>query len=172
MYWLHAVNKLFGGDEDNVSPGMQAVAELVKKNQAIIVENVDHGIKLFQREEVIIMPFWSGRTFALQDGGQPAAIEYVENSVPVLTGFVITKGSAFKELANRFINNTLDPELQLEWTRRFRYPPTNRKAKLPLDLERVRIPDAALERMARLDWKRINDRRAAYLERWNKEVLG
>jgi putative spermidine/putrescine transport system substrate-binding protein len=170
--WLHAVNKLFGGNEDNITPGIQAVAELVRKNNAIIMENVDHGMKLFQREEIAIAPFWNGRTFALQDGGLPVAIEYVENSVAAGAGFLIMKGTAFPEVAQRFVNDTLDERYQLGMARMFKYTPTSRKITLPPDLERARVAERELERTARLDWKKINDHRGAYLERWNKEVLG
>jgi putative spermidine/putrescine transport system substrate-binding protein len=172
IYWLHAVNKLFGGTEDNITPGMQAVAELVQKNGAIIMENVDHGMKLFQREEIVMAPFWNGRTFALQDGGTPVAIEYVPASISLGAGFVIVKGTALDEIAQRFVNETLDERNQLEMTRLFKYPPASRRAKLPPELERVRVPEAELAQTARLDWKKINDHRSAYLDRWNKEVLG
>ncbi len=171
MYWLHAVNKLFGGTEDNIGPGIDAVAELVKKNDAIIMENVDHGLKLFQREEIVIAPFWNGRTFALQDSGIPVAIEYVDGAIALGAGYVVTKGTAFAELAQRFVNDTLDERFGLGMTKLFKYPPANRRITLPPDLARVRVPEAQLNQTARLDWKKINDHRSAYLERWNKEVL-
>jgi putative spermidine/putrescine transport system substrate-binding protein len=172
IYWLHAVNKLFGGTEDNITPGIQAVAELVQKNNAIIMENVDHGMKLFQREEIVMAPFWNGRTFALQDGGTPVGIEYVDNAIALGAGFVIIKGTTLSDIAQRFINDTLDDRFQLEMTRLFKYPPASRRATLPPDLERVRVPERELGRTARLDWKKINDHRSTYLDRWNKEVLG
>lgn len=172
IYWLHAVNKLFGGTEDNITPGIQAVAELVQKNDAIIMENVDQGMKLFQREEIVMAPFWNGRTFALQDGGTPVAIEYVPNAIALGAGFVIVKGTTMGDLAQRFVNDTLDGQNQIEMTRLFKYPPASRKARLPADLERVRVPEKELAHTARLDWKKINDHRSAYLDRWNKEVLG
>ena len=172
IYWLHAVNKLFGGTEDNITPGIQAVAELVQKNDAIIMENVDQGMKLFQREEIVMAPFWNGRTFVLQDGGAPVALEYVPQSIALGAGFVIVKGTMMGDLAQRFVNETLDEKNQIEMTRLFKYPPASRKAKLPLELERVRVPEKELAQTARLDWKKINDHRSAYLDRWNKEVLG
>ena len=65
-----------------------------------------------------------------------------------------------------------DAKNQLEMTRLFKYPPASKKAKLPPDLERVRVPDRDLAHAVKLDWKKINDFRSAYLDRWNKEVLG
>jgi putative spermidine/putrescine transport system substrate-binding protein len=171
IYWLHAFNKVLGGNEDNITPGIQTVAEIVKKNNAIIMENVDHGMKLFEREEIAIAPFWNGRTFALQDRGIPVALEYVEGSIALGAGFAIMKGTAFSEAAQHFVNDSLDERFQLGMPRLFKYTPTNRSIKLPQDLERVRVTERELERAATLDWKKMNDYRSAYLERWNKEVL-
>ena len=117
-------------------------------------------------------PFWNGRTFALQDGGTPVALEYVSQSIALGAGFVIIKETTMGDLAQRFVNETLDEKNQIEMTRLFKYPPASRKAKLPPDLERVRVPEKELAQTARLDWKKINDHRSAYLDRWNKEVLG
>lgn len=171
MIWLHAINKLNGGDEDNITPGIQAVAELVKKNDAIIVQNVDHAIKSFQSEEIVIAPFWNGRTFAMQNRGLPVAIEYVENASSSGIGFVIARGTAFPEVAQRFVNETLDGRNQLGMSRVFLYPPADRRVKLPSELERLAVPERALRRFVRLDWKKVSEHRSDYLERWNKEVL-
>ncbi len=172
IYWLHAVNKMLGGNEDNITPGMQAIADLVKKNNAVIVENVDHGNKLFEREEIVMAPFWNGRTFALQDKGVPVGFEFVPYSIALGNGFVVVKGTSFPELAQRFVNLTLDGENQMGMVRRFKYPPSSRNVKLPAEFERIEVTEGQLEQSARLDWKKINDHRGAYLERWNKEVLG
>jgi hypothetical protein len=58
-------------------PGIKFFAELVKKNEAVIIENTDAAMKGFTREEIVIMPFWNGRTFVLQGQGVPVDIEYV-----------------------------------------------------------------------------------------------
>lgn len=171
MTWLHAVNKLLGGDEDNIEPGMTAIADLVDKNAAIIVENADHGTKLMQRGEVIIMPYWNGRTVRLQEAGVPAAFAFVDGTIALGNGFSIMKGTEHPKEAQIFINNTLDPKLQVEFSAWSKYPPSNRKAVLPKDLEMIAIPEGAMERAAQLDWRKINEHRSAYLERWNKEVL-
>lgn len=172
MTWLHAYNKVLGGTEDNITPGITAVAELVKKNKAIIVENADHGSKVMESGDVVIMPYWNGRTARLQDAKIPAAFEIVPGTVSVGSGFSIAKGSPFAKQAQAFVNMTLEPDKQLEFTRWSKYPPSNKKVKLPPELEGIAIPPGALEKAAKLDWGKINQHRSAYLERWNKEVLG
>ena len=171
MHWLNAVNRMLGGTEADVSKGVQAVSDLVRKNQAIICQNADHGMRLLQQEEVVMMPYMNGRTHVLQEGGTPVEIEYVPFAYQQGTGFVVPKASRFPALAQRLINNTLDAELQLHLTQRLKYPPTNRKAQLPPALERYRIPDSAFERLVALDWRQVTANRAANLERWNRQIL-
>lgn len=171
MTWLHSVNKLFGGDEDNIEPGITAVAELVQDNRAIIVENADHGTKLMELGEVVIMPYWDGRTVRLQEAGVPAQFEFVDGTIVLGNGFSIMKGTQHPEEAQLFVNNTLDPELQVEFSKWSKYPPGNRKAQLPDELSHIAIPEGAMDKAAQIDWRKVNEHRSTYLERWNREVL-
>jgi len=171
MYWLHAFNKTLGGNEDNISPGMEATAKLVKQNGAIIIENVDHGMKAFTRGEIVMAPFWNGRTFALQEEGVPMALAYTPGSIQIGNGCIILKGTKFRDLAQHYVNNTLDGQFQLGMTELFRYPPSNKKTKLPPKFENYAIPETSFANMVALDWAKINQNREKYLDRWNKEVL-
>ncbi len=171
QYWLHALNKTLGGTEDNISPAMRAVADLVKQNDPIMIENAGHGMNLLEKGEIIMAPYFSGRVVALQEKGVPVAFEYVNGTLAVGQGFVIVKGTQLAKEAAMLVNNTLDPELQLIFARFSKYPPSNRKAKLPDELKNVAIPPGALDRAATLDYSKVAKHQAAYLERWNKEVL-
>ena len=171
MPWLHAMNKLLGGNEDDVTPGITAIAEMVRKNKAVIVENADHGTRVMESGEVVLMPYWNGRTARLVEAKIPAAFEIVPQTVSVGSGFSITKGSQYVKQAQTFIQTTLDPARQLEFSKWSKYPPANTKVKLPPELESIAIPPGALEKTAKLDWKKVNNYRSKYLERWNKEVL-
>ena len=169
--WLHAINKQLGGSEADVSRGIEAVADLVKKNGAIVIRNQEQAIKAFSDEQIVAMPYWNGRTFALQASGIPVAMEYVPSTIQLRNGFVIAKNTPFKDAANQFVNNTLDGSLQLEMSRLFFYPPANSKAKLPPDQEHYAPPPAVFERVVNLDWGKINSGRVEVLDRWNREVL-
>ncbi len=171
MAWLHALNKEFGGTEDDIGPGIAAAAEMVKKNKAVIVENADHGMRLMESGEVVLMPYWNGRTIKLQEANVPAAFATVPGTILLGSGFAIMKGSPFARQAQDLIQLTLDPAKQLEFAKWSKYPPSNKLVKLPSELQAIAIPDGALERTAKLDWQKINQHRSDYLERWNKEVL-
>lgn len=171
LSWLHALNKHLGGDESDLSPAIEAVAILVKDHGAQVLTNSEQANLAFRNEEIAMMPYFNGRAFALQEEGVPVDVAYVPNSIQLRNGFIIPKHSSFPELANQFVNNTLDGELQLEMSRRFRYAPTNRTVELPEDIARYAVPEAALEQVAELDWAEINASRTAALDLWNRQVL-
>jgi putative spermidine/putrescine transport system substrate-binding protein len=170
--WLQVLNKTLGGNEDNIDPGIKFLAELVKKNDAVIIENTDAALKAFTREEIVIMPFWNGRTFVLQNQGVPVDIEYIPGTMLVGNGFPILRGGKFVELTNRFANVTMDGQYQTLMTKRFFYPPSNRNAKLSDDLTRYAFPADKEKNVVPIDYEKMNAHKSRYLDRWNKEVLG
>lgn len=170
--WLQVLNKTLGGNEDNVDPGIKFLAELVKKNDAVIMENTDATLKAFTREEIVIMPFWNGRTFVLQNQGVPLDIEYIPGTMLVGNGFPILRGGKFVELTNRFANTTMDGQYQTIMTKRFFYPPANRNAKLSPDLAKYAFPADKEKNVVAIDYEKMNAHKSRYLDRWNKEVLG
>ncbi len=171
MPWLHAVNKHLGGTEDDVTLGIKFISQLVKENDAVIIDNADKGSQVFQRDEVDVMPFWNGRAVRLEASGLPTKFKMIKNGITVGVGFTILKGAKNQKAANIFVNNTLDPALQTEFANWSKYPPTNKKAVVPKDLEAFKLSDEVFALTAKLDWDKINKHRSAHLERWNKEVL-
>ena len=170
--FLYAVNGALGGTNDNVDRGMQFIAELVKKNNAILLSSSDAGMQAFTRGEIIAMPYWNGRTNLLVRNGVPVKMVYPKGWIATGNGHVILKNTKFYKEANRLINNLLDPELQVKLGTTFGYPPSNGIAKLPPEFEDMRVPQAAFERAAHLDYGIMTANSAKNLDRWNKEVLG
>jgi len=170
--FLYAVNGALGGSNDNVDRGMQFIAELVKKNSAILLSSSDAGMQAFTRGEIIAMPYWNGRTNLLVRNGVPVKMIYPKGWIATGNGHVILKNTKFYKEANHLINNLLDPLLQVKLGTTFGYPPSNRTAKLPPEFEDIRVPESALERAARLDYGIMTASAAKNLDRWNKEVLG
>ncbi len=170
--WLQVLNKTLGGNEDNIDPAIGFLSQLVKKNEAVIIENTDAALKAFSREEIVLMPFWNGRTFVLQNQGVPLDIEYIPGTMLVGNGFPILRGGKFIEQANRFCNITMDGQYQVMMTQRFFYPPSNRNAKLTPDLARYAFPGDKEKNVVPIDYEKMNAHKSKYLDRWNKEVLG
>jgi len=169
--FLHALNKAYGGDEDNIDPGIKAAAEIVRDNNAVMVQHSNLGDQLFQQEEIWIMPFWTGRMLNLQASGLPVDIYYQENFLAVDIGYVIPKGEK-SALAQELLNVTLEPSVQLRLLETFKYQPVNRNVQIPEALQPAVLPDYAKNRAASIDWIKVNHHADRDLERWNREVLG
>ena len=172
MYWLHGVNKALGGNEDNIDAGVRFASRLMKEADAVTVENADHGRKLFSQGEIVLCPYWNGISSQLHRSGVPVEFESVPGTLAIGTGYVILKGTPYREAANQFVNTTLDPKLQVEFSKWNLYPPTNRKAELPADLAYIKITEAQLAKTVKLDWAKVANHKADYLKRWNQEVMG
>lgn len=168
--WLNAVNKYLGGSETDLTKGFEFLAEIKKRNP-VVMENPDHAMKSFTRGEVVMAPFWNGRCFQLQEQKVPVEITYVPGSVQATDGFVLTKGSRFYGIANDFINNLFNPELQVAVTRVLKYPPTNSKAKLPPEIEHYGIKPSDLDNLVSLDYGTIAKARDQFIERWNRTLF-
>lgn len=168
---LYAINAALGGNDGDLSRGFQFMSDLVKKNGAIVLNNSDSAQQGFTRGEIVAMPFWNGRTHLMIKNKVPVKMVYPKGWVATGNGYLITKGNKFTKQANLLVNNTLDPEFQLGVGAEFGYPPSNRKAKLPPDLEDIRVPESVLDSAARLDYGAITNNMAANLARWNKDVL-
>ncbi len=170
--FLYAVNGALGGTNDNVDRGMQFIADLVKKNNAILLSSADAGMQAFTRGEIIAMPFWNGRTNLMVRNGVPVKMVYPKGWISTGNGHVILKNTKFYKEANRLINNLLDPELQAKLGTTFGYPPSNKLAKLPPEFADIRVPEQVFERAARLDYGVLTANSAKNLERWSRDVLG
>lgn len=170
--WIHALNRELGGTEDNLDPAIKALIDLRKKNDAVVIGSTDQASKALSSGEIIMLPWFNGRAFELQEKGLPIDITYVKNSVVQNNAFLIPKGIRFQKEANLFVQRSLSPETQLTLAKLTRYAPANKDVKLPTQYERYAIPAAALEASAPLDWGKVNKYRAANLKRWTEEVLG
>lgn len=170
--FLYAMNASLGGSPDNLDRGFQFISDLMKRNDAVMMNNSDTLAQAFTREEVVIAPFWNGRVNMLARTSVPVKMVYPQGWVATGSGQVITKGTKFERQANLLVNNFLDPELQTKLSSTFGYPPSNRKAKLPPDLAFMQIPENAYEKAAPLDYGKLTAGMGSNLDRWNREVLG
>jgi putative spermidine/putrescine transport system substrate-binding protein len=170
--YLHGINKLFGGAEENTMPGIEALADLMKKQKPILVQNTDHAMKLFTSEELVIMSFWDGRTRMLQGQGVPVDFVWAENFIAMFIGMCLMKNSKDPKLSMEFVNTSLGPDVQVEFMKIFKYAPCNRKCKFPAGFEHVKVTEKELEKAADLDWLKVVKDLEKNLELWNKHVLG
>jgi len=170
--WLNAVNLAEGGSYDNLDVPIELASRIIKDNDGLVMASNDQGMKMFTSEEILVAPFWSGRTYQLQDKGVPIDFVYPQGWSFYGFGFVLLSGGPNQDLVTKFIDFSLSPEVQLTVARRFSYLPTLTGLHIPDDMPRVKIDPKVLDRAANIDYSEVIKYSDKHLERWNKEVLG
>lgn len=163
--FLVMLARTFGGDEDNIDPGFEAMAKL--KNETIFAAASDIPT-LFGQGDIWLMPYDTGNTFKNQNAGLPIAFSTpVEGSPAVKITACIAKGAANADVAAAAIDRMLSPEAQIKIAEGMRWTPTNPETALPAELA-AHVPNVS--QLATLDRVKINEYRAAWIDRWNREI--
>jgi putative spermidine/putrescine transport system substrate-binding protein len=85
----------------------------------------------------------------------------------------ITKGSPNAELAFKLIEAALSPGVQAQlMDSPYLIVPTNSKVAMKGEIAKVlaKDPDDLMKKFVFQDWKTINQSRAAWIDRFNKEI--
>jgi putative spermidine/putrescine transport system substrate-binding protein len=103
-------------------------------------------------------------------------VEFVapkEGAIAFRTTMHITKNSANAELAFKLIEAALSPEVQETlMASPYFVVPTNTKVKIAGEVAKTLVADqeAMRSRFVFQDWARINEQRASWLERFNRDM--
>ncbi len=163
--FLVMLAKAFGGSEDNIDPGFEAMKKI--KGETIFKAASDLPT-LFGQGDIWIMPYDTGNTFKLQQAGLPVAFATPQEGSPAVNiTACVAKGAKNADVAGAAIDMMLKPEAQIEIARRMRWTASNPETKLPADLA-AEVP--AVDKLAQLDRDKINAKRASWIERWNREI--
>ena len=163
--FLVMLAKAFGGSEDNIEPGFEAMKQI--KGETIFKAASDLPT-LFGQGDIWIMPYDTGNTFKLQQAGLPVAFATPKEGSPaVFITACVAKGAKNADIANAAIDAMLKPEAQIEIARAMRWTASNPETKLPADLT-GEVP--SVDKLAQLDRDKINGKRASWIERWNREI--
>jgi putative spermidine/putrescine transport system substrate-binding protein len=171
--WLVEIAKMNGGSETNIEPGFKAINEL-KPNLGAVASNPGSLAALFQQGQIDISPGNFNAIQLLKARGVP--VEFVapkEGAIAFKTAIQIVKNSPNQELALSLIDAAMSPEVQ---TRLMQAPylvvPTNASVKMEGEIAKVLAKDQAemKKRFVFQDWKKINEQRPAWIERFNREV--
>ena len=173
--FLVEIARMNGGSEADVGPGFAALARL-KPNLSAVAANPGALASLFQQGQVDISPGNYNAIQILKAQGVP--VEWVapkEGAIAFRTTMHITKNSPNPELAFKLIEAALSPEVQAALMQApYLVTPTNAKVAISGALARDLAPDmgAMQQRFRFQDWAKINEGRAAWIDRFNREMRG
>jgi putative spermidine/putrescine transport system substrate-binding protein len=97
-----------------------------------------------------------------------------EGAIAFRTTMHITKNSPNQDLAFKLIEAALSPEVQTAlMASPYLVTPTNTKVKIQGELTKlIADTDSMPKRFVFQDWAKINEQRAGWLERFNREMKG
>ena len=167
------IAKMHGGSESNIDSAFDAIAKL-KPNLAAVAANPGALAALFQQGQIDISPGNFNAIQILKAKGVP--VEFVapkEGAIAFKTAIQIVKNSPNKELAFKLIEAAISPEVQTTLMESpYLIVPTNSKVKMTGEISKVLAADMAdlKKKFVFQDWKKINEQRSAWIERFNREI--
>jgi putative spermidine/putrescine transport system substrate-binding protein len=142
----------------------------------IWAKDTDTIMNSLRDEEAVIGLLYKSQTYTLQGWGTPAAWVYPkEGAIAISWGTSIAKNTKNRELAETYLNETLNPQGQIFFTKAFNYPGSNCKEFDLLSPElqkRARVTEDELVHLVELDQEFMSNQRSAWTERWNRIVAG
>lgn len=143
--------KLFGKGEQDIETGIAKIAELKPFPQAAFSGQLS---PMLAQGQVSIAPLDYGEAYALKKKGVPIGMIVPEDGVLMYDqSFNLAAASPQKDLAARYLDFILSPEIQLMLAKEFYVAPVNTTVKLPDELKgAIPVSGDALSSILRFDW--------------------
>jgi putative spermidine/putrescine transport system substrate-binding protein len=166
LLFLLQANQLHGGSYDDMNPGFDALKRLTP-NVRKYFHNIGEVRPMLAAENVVVA-IGSNMVQAEIAQGSPVAQVFPAEGCPGSPAVAqIVRGTAAKDLAERFIDFYLRPEAQLGWARDYNVSVFNARAAVPAEVM-SRIAD----RTVFFDAAAVSRGRAAWVDRWMREIRG
>lgn len=173
-YGLHALvmmARVHGGSETNIEPGFKAM-QAVAPNILSFPPSPAKMSEALQSGDVVISIWGSGRSVALTNTGFPVDFVYPkEGAVALMIGMCPVAKPDASELAQRFLEFNLRPEIQAVWAKEQGAGPANKNTKLAPDVAKlVPFGPEQVSKLVSVDWDVINKEREGWTKRWQRDV--
>lgn len=125
-----------GGSIDNIEPGIDRMAELMKSGNLVGSLDVESQmVSLFETGDAAIGMLATGRMRDLLSKGvtNVAFTRPEEGTFPLISSINIHKDATYPDMAANFVNYVLSPEVQVAFATRNLYAPTVNNAEVPAD---------------------------------------
>lgn len=168
---LEMAAKLNGGSSTNVEPGWEAIGELASHCQTVAASTANMT-DLLTTGQVVIAPWWDGRTYALAAEGVP--VDFVvpdEGAYATITEFIIPKGTQKYYLAHAFIDMCIEAEAQAKLASIIKYGPVNKNTVLDDETAKVVLNGAdAVSKLIFADWTVLAPQRPDFTAYYDRNI--
>jgi putative spermidine/putrescine transport system substrate-binding protein len=160
-----------GGSIDNMQPGLESMAALMKSGNLIGSLDVESQmVSLFQTEDAWLGMLATGRMKELLEKGAKNVkfTRPAEGTFPLITSVNVTKAAKNPDKAFAFVNYILSPEVQLAFATRNLYAPTVQNAVIPADFvyKDLLVQNEQFKRLFLPDQEKIT----AHKAKWQEEL--
>jgi putative spermidine/putrescine transport system substrate-binding protein len=144
----------------------------IKRAQPKLVDFTGTVEKQLEQKEIVMAVLNDASAYDLQKRGIPVDWVAPAEGQPILDQIVqVPRGSKRKDLAWKFIDAYISPEVQLAFATELFWSPTNKTVKVPPDVAKKIISGPAdVDRLVLFDWAQVAKQRPQWTERWNKEM--
>ncbi|WLE62840.1 ABC transporter substrate-binding protein [Burkholderia plantarii] len=172
LHGFLAINRLLGGNENNVEPGFSKWASTVGPNVAEYIPNSAKLSEMIQTGEAAIFPLTPTGVGDLKDKGLPVAYAAPkEGAVLLLVDLCVVKNNPDPQLAQKLAQFLLSAPAQTRAAVAGKQIPTNRQASMPPDMQKsLGDLDQLVKKVTVVDWDAINAHRAQWDARWNRQI--
>ncbi|HDR9808560.1 TPA: ABC transporter substrate-binding protein [Burkholderia cenocepacia] len=172
LHGFLAINRLLGGNEQNVEPGFGKWASTVGPNVVEYIPNSAKISEMVQTGEAGLFPLTPTGVGDLQDKGIPVAYANPkEGPVLLLVDLCVVANNPDPQLAQKLAQFLLSAPAQTKAAEAGKQIPTNRLAKMPAPMQQsLGNVDDLVRKVTVVDWTAINARRAQWDTRWNRQI--
>jgi|GEM_PF-6027287 len=166
------INEMMGGtsgEGGNIEPGFEKFAELMSSHHPLISGGTDDAASYVVQSSALISVCTQSRSIELIANGYDVGFAYPkEGTFSWPTSIGVVEGCENEELAVKFIDFFISPEVNADFCKRVNYSLANSKADLS-DYEYGEY--LAADSIYDIDWEWVNSQRANWIENWNINVL-
>ncbi|MDE4605793.1 ABC transporter substrate-binding protein [Sinorhizobium meliloti] len=164
-----------GGSIDNVEPGLDRMAELIKSGNLIGSLDVESQmVSLFETGDAWLGMLATGRMKELLSKGvtNVSFVRPEEGTFPLITSVNIHKDAKNSAMAAAFVNYILSSEVQVAFATRNLYAPTVKNAEIPDDFEfrDLLVLNDAFGRLYLPDQEKITANKAGWQQQLNQKA--
>ncbi|MEX3981040.1 ABC transporter substrate-binding protein [Paraburkholderia sp. EG287A] len=172
LHGFLAINRLMGGSESNVEPAFTKWASTVGPNVVEYIPNSAKLSEMIQTGEAGLFPLTPTAVGDLKDKGLPVAYANPkEGAVLLLVDLCVVKNNPDPQLAQKLAQFLLSAPAQSKAAAAGKQIPTNQNATMPADMQKsLGNLDQLVKKVTVVDWDVINEHRAQWDSRWNRQI--
>ena len=165
------INQVQGGTLDDIQPGLDAVGELLADGNEVVRSSTEVR-QVFAQGDALIGPYANDHAYRLKDAGAPIVFVTPEEGAAasfLTVNLVAGRPEENRDLALKFIDYSLRPDVMAGWAEAARYSPMSPDAELPDEVAAdVVYGEDQIAKLVAFDAAKIGEKKSEWVDAWNR----